>query len=152
MRNHFKKLFDYNTWANQKIVESLANQVTNEKSTIALLAHLLIAEKVWLSRILKSDEKIDELWLSISIGKCRKMSEENSAVFFKIIDEINDEKLEEFIEYQTAKKQMYSNKLSDILIHVINHGSYHRAQINTAIKQNGGDPVALDYIFYARNA
>jgi len=35
-----------------------------------------------------------------------------------------------------------------LLLHVVNHGTYHRGQVITMIKQAGGDVVSTDLLFY----
>ena len=49
-----------------------------------------------------------------------------------------------------SKGETFSNKIKDILFHIINHSTYHRAQIATDLKQNGIEPINTDYIFYKR--
>ena len=54
------------------------------------------------------------------------------------------------MSYTNSKGQTFSNSIRDILFHVINHSTYHRAQIATEFKQNGLEPLVTDYIFYKR--
>ena len=37
-----------------------------------------------------------------------------------------------------------------IMIHLVNHSSYHRAQIAMLLRQNGFEPVNTDFITYDR--
>lgn len=150
MKEYFEKLFEFNYWANSLITECLANQVTSEKETIGLLAHILAAEKVWLNRINKISGTPVKLWQSVSIGKCRTMGKENREAFKKFLASLTDQKLNEEIEYKTTRGKLFSNQVLDILTQLISHGSYHRSQINLAIRQNGGEPVNVDYITFVR--
>jgi uncharacterized damage-inducible protein DinB len=45
----------------------------------------------------------------------------------------------------------YQNKIEDILIHVGNHGTYHRGQIAMLLREKGYNPVSTDYILYDRS-
>jgi uncharacterized damage-inducible protein DinB len=150
MREYFEKLFEFNYWANSAITECLANQVTNEKETIGLLAHILAAEKLWLNRMVKIPGAQIKVWQSSSIGKCRTMAKENYAAFTEFLSDMDNGKLTEVIEYKTSKGKIFSNKVVDILTQLINHGSHHRSQINLAIRKNGGEPVGIDYITFVR--
>lgn len=148
MKSYFEKLFEFNYWANSVITECLANQDRSEKKTIELLAHILLAEKLWLNRIFKAPGPIVNVWSSLSINKCRSLASDNQLEFRKLLLVIDDEKLDEEVEYKSLKGKIYKNKISDILTQLITHGSHHRSQINMQIKQNGGEPAIVDYITF----
>jgi len=38
----------------------------------------------------------------------------------------------------------------EMLLHVVNHGTYHRGQIAAKVRELGGKPVSTDYIYYTR--
>ncbi|WP_414711827.1 DinB family protein [Sphingobacterium sp. UBA1498] len=44
----------------------------------------------------------------------------------------------------------FHNKVNDILLHVFNHGTYHRAQIASEMRRNGVEPINTDYITFIR--
>jgi uncharacterized damage-inducible protein DinB len=48
------------------------------------------------------------------------------------------------------KGEKFANTIKDIVVHVINHSTYHRAQIAQLVKQSGGEPAKTDYIVYQR--
>ncbi|MBL1215544.1 MAG: hypothetical protein HND52_19415 [Ignavibacteriae bacterium] len=150
MKTYFEKLFEFNYWANSVITECLANQESSEKESIELLAHILLAEKLWLSRILKSPRPIIKVWSNLSISKCRALASDNQLEFRKFLLNASEEKLNEEVDYKTSKGKIYKNKISDILTQLITHGSHHRSQINLQIKQNGGEPAGVDYITFIR--
>ncbi len=52
--------------------------------------------------------------------------------------------------YKNLKGSLFETLLSDILAHMVNHGSYHRGQIASLIKKSGGEPAGTDYIGYVR--
>jgi uncharacterized damage-inducible protein DinB len=54
------------------------------------------------------------------------------------------------IEYKNFEGQVFTTLLSDIITHVVNHGSYHRGQISRLIRESGGIPPATDYIVFVR--
>ena len=63
---------------------------------------------------------------------------------------IEEENLDKLISYQNSSGKIFSNKLSDILLHLFNHGTHHRAQISLLLRQNNIVPPKTDYIFYKR--
>jgi len=44
-------------------------------------------------------------------------------------------------EYKTLKFGVYKNPLWQSMQHVVNHGTYHRGQITTMLRQHGAQPI-----------
>ncbi|GIM62192.1 hypothetical protein CAPN008_22420 [Capnocytophaga canis] len=110
-----------------------------------LINHLIKAQQIWNIRI---DNEIEfGVWQINEWNKISKINDENYTKTLKIIRENN---LENIIEYQNSKGQKFTNKIEDVLFHIINHSTYHRAQIAVDIKNYGIEPINTDYIFYKR--
>jgi uncharacterized damage-inducible protein DinB len=60
--------------------------------------------------------------------------------------------LESTVNYSNSKGAHFQNSVRDVFYHIINHSSYHRAQIATLFKQGGLEPINTDYIFFKRNS
>lgn len=58
--------------------------------------------------------------------------------------------LTDVVKYSNTKGQEFSNSLYDILLHLFNHGTYHRGQIATDMRRNGLEPLNTDYITMVR--
>jgi uncharacterized damage-inducible protein DinB len=54
------------------------------------------------------------------------------------------------MEYQTLNFGAYSNPLWQSLQHLANHGTYHRGQISTLLRQLGTKPILTDLIHFYR--
>ena len=54
-------------------------------------------------------------------------------------------------DYKTMEGKAYSNVLSDMLVHVANHSSYHRGQVATLLRQSGAVPQSTDLILFIRS-
>jgi uncharacterized damage-inducible protein DinB len=64
---------------------------------------------------------------------------------------LDDNAFEEIVYYKNLRGDGYENKLEDILAHLINHGTHHRAQIGQELKLAGVENLPVtDYIFYIR--
>jgi uncharacterized damage-inducible protein DinB len=63
----------------------------------------------------------------------------------QFLDRQNARTLEAPFTYQTTQGEIVTGMLGDFLFHVVDHGSYHRGQLNTMIKQAGGTPVTVGY-------
>ena len=58
--------------------------------------------------------------------------------------------LDRKIEYKTLKFGVYKNPLWQSMQHVVNHGSYHRGQVTTLLRQLGAQPVLTDLMHFYR--
>ncbi|MBL7976800.1 MAG: hypothetical protein JNN12_00565 [Bacteroidetes Order II. Incertae sedis bacterium] len=61
---------------------------------------------------------------------------------------MGNETLQESISYQTTSGASFQNTRAEIITHVLNHGTHHRAQISAHIRATGDIPPAIDYIVY----
>jgi uncharacterized damage-inducible protein DinB len=58
--------------------------------------------------------------------------------------------LDRKMEYKTLKFGTYSNPLWQSMLHVVNHGTYHRGQVTTLLRQLGAQPILLDLMHFYR--
>ncbi len=146
MKEKLIELFEYNYHFNSKLIEFVSEnfQLKPEK-TVKLLNHLINAQQIWNARI--NNESEFEVW---QINDWNNISKINTDNYSKTLEIIHNKSPENSIEYNNSKGEKFINKIEDVLFHVINHSTYHRAQIATDIKNNGIEPINTDYIFYKR--
>jgi uncharacterized damage-inducible protein DinB len=58
------------------------------------------------------------------------------------------ERLVQPLTYVNFAGQTLSYPLAETLVHVANHGTYHRGQVATLLRQLGHSPIATDYVRY----
>lgn len=146
MKENFIELFEYNNHFNQKLVALILENKTNtSEKTQKLINHLINAQQIWNARI-QNTEQFD-VWQINDWSKLSSIDSNNYETSLKIL---NDYDLNASIQYTNSKGETFSNQIKDILYHIINHSTYHRAQIATDLKQNGIEPINTDYIFYKR--
>lgn len=146
MKTQFEKLFNYNFEMNQRLLDLISanfDQV-NEKA-ILLINHILNAHQIWNARI--NNQASFEVWQTHIFSDLVEINESNFKNTLQIIDSRN---LEELISYSNSKGEIFSNTIDDVIFHVINHSTYHRAQITTGLKIAQIEPTNTDYIFYRR--
>jgi len=143
------QLWLYNDWANKMLLDTLKEYEHNVPETsMHLLSHIMNTQYVWLARIKGIVPELGA-WDDHSLEICKSLHEESS---FNIKKEIENHahSLEEKIEYTNFKGLKYQNSISDILLHVFNHATYHRAQIAVDLRKNGLEPINTDYITFVR--
>ena len=150
MKEHFQKLFEYNNWANDKILELILQNENFPADALKYFSHLLIAEKTWMERIKGVENPSTDFWYQIPKTDLQKIISENTDKYLELINNSNDKHFTKEIKYKNSKGLEFTTVLKDILAHVAAHGTYHRGQINTALRNAGLEPVNVDYITYTR--
>ncbi|MGN8225473.1 DinB family protein [Gracilimonas sp. BCB1] len=142
----FEKLFEYDRWANKKILLAIQELDEGERreEAIGLLSHILAAQKVWMNRITGENTAVD-IWPEFSETEITQIMQENTEKL-KGIGAQSDKT----ITYQNSKGKEFNNAVGDILTHLVIHGQHHRAQIAKLIREAGQTPPGTDYIFFLR--
>ena len=79
------------------------------------------------------------------------MIDDNHKSWAEFLNGLHPEDFQRMIAYKNSKGDSYENLLEDILAHLINHGTHHRAQIGQQLKLAGLENLPnTDYIFYIR--
>lgn len=146
MKEEFIGLFTYNHHSNQKVLKVVLDHWEDvSDKTIDLINHILNAHQIWNARILGEPEF--GVWQNHSGEMLWELNTENYENTLKILTERD---VNTIIDYTTSSGKPFSNSIKDILFHLINHSTYHRAQIATELKNSGIEPENTDYIFYKR--
>lgn len=149
MKAYFQQLFDYNFYCNKKLIETCSGLKEVPGRTADLFSHILNAHHIWNARITGSEPRFG-VWEQQEIANWEELHYENQRASFEIITNADPMKMDRRVEYETSDGRAFSNTLQDILFHIINHSTHHRAQIATEFRANKLEPLALDYIFYKR--
>jgi uncharacterized damage-inducible protein DinB len=142
-------MFKYNDWATRQTAESMAGLKKKNKKTEELLSHIISAQKIWLNRILGKEIAIDP-WQMLTQKELAPQSTPVTAEWINLLEGLQEKDFERRIEYKNLKGERFSNTIKDIVVQVINHSTYHRAQIVQLVRQSGGEPSKTDYIIYQR--
>lgn len=149
MKEYFLKLFRYNEWANNRILEVLVSTPVQNGDILKLFSHMISAQRLWLERILNSNI-IFEIWNTESLEGCIQMSKESSLAWIKFLEKTDEASLKKSVHYVNTKGLPFDNTIEDILAHVINHSTYHRAQLARMLRQEDIQPPVTDYIVFRR--
>lgn len=148
-KNHLIHLFKYNDWATKETANSVKAVEKMDERLEELLSHLVSAQKIWLNRVLERDIHVSP-WDKYSVQKCISQSTTITAEWINLLESLKEKDFEKRIDYANTKGEKFSNTVKDIVIHVINHSTYHRAQIAQKVKVLGEKPATTDYIVYQR--
>ncbi|SFL06280.1 Uncharacterized damage-inducible protein DinB (forms a four-helix bundle) [Paenibacillus sp. 1_12] len=147
-----QNLFAHMDWANRRLLEALRAATEEEagKAT-ALFLHLLLAERIWLTRLHGESSEALVLWAdNADPAACAELIEANGSGFRAWLDALPEDRLNDPIAYRSQAGIPFETTARDILTHVALHGQYHRGQVNAALSTGGFEPAAVDYILYSR--
>lgn len=148
MKEYFIKLYRYNEWANKRVLAALENQRVNDEKILRLFSHQLSANFLWLHRIQDLPPPEYELWKTYPLGQLRFMVEEGSKRWNQFVD--GTENFNRILKYKNYVGDYYENNVEHIMIHLVNHGTYHRGQIALLLRERGFEPINTDFITYDR--
>ena len=146
---HFIHLFKYNDWATGQSADSIIKMRTKNEKAGEIISHLISAQEVWLNRVLKRNI-ITDPWKKWSEEEWAHKSITLTSEWINLLEGLNENDFEKRIEYKNTNGESFSNSIKDILTHVINHSTYHRAQIATLVRLAGDEPAKTDFILYQR--
>lgn len=150
----------YNVWANKRIAEILKPLdaelldkpvISSFPSIRKTVYHLWDAEFIWLKRL--EGESLDywpskQLDNDTSIESFVSVSEN----ILELARENNDDWLNVVCNYSNMKGHKFSTPRFQVLLHVMNHSTFHRGQLVTMLRNVGVDELQpTDLIAYLRH-
>jgi len=159
--DYIRTLVDYNYWARDRTLAS-AGQLAPEQLTRGLgssfgsvldtLVHIHFAEWIWHQRWLGTSPPAgpDRSGL-VSIAALRDAWQPLEQQIRAFVDSLDEAGLARVIEYRTMNGQPGMSPYWQMIVHVVNHGSYHRGQVATMLRQLGATPArSTDMITFFR--
>lgn len=161
MKEHLLSLANYNSWANRKI-DGFIRSAGEERSALEqkssfptireTLIHIWDAQSIWLDRL-------HGLPVTSWPGKSFQGSSseaasslvQNSDVWIDLVHTLDESTLKTKVYYTNITGDEFSNTWSQIISHVMNHGTYHRGQLVTMLRGAGLTALSsTDLITYYR--
>lgn len=147
MKAFFKELFEYGHYINQQlgVVFNDSPNKTSERA-VQLYNHILNAHQIWNNRI-NPQQPLFGVWEMHALQDLKQIELLNYEQSLLILEHFD---LNQVVHYTNAKGQAFSYSVRDMLFHTINHTTYHWAQIATEFRNNGLEPLAVDFVLYKR--
>ena len=156
-----KEHLEYNIWANRLIAEMiqpLDEEIINREiknsfpSVFRTLLHLWDSQVIWLSR-LKGDISFTRPSESFKGSKYDLLAGliSSAEIINSFIDSKGPDFLSKKIAYKNLKGVPQEDGVAEILNHIVNHGTYHRGQLVTMLRELGvTEIVNTDLIRFVR--
>jgi uncharacterized damage-inducible protein DinB len=156
-----REQLDYHYWARDRLLDSveplsteqftrnLGNSFPSIRDTVV---HLVSADWVWCSRwegetpaaMLSPDAFADvpairDAWTDLE----RRVR--------LVVERLGEVGIQQPLDYRTMTGQPYAHVFWQMCQHMVNHGSYHRGQVTTMLRQIGASPAkSMDLIAFYR--
>ncbi|MCI1592884.1 DinB family protein [Heyndrickxia oleronia] len=161
--NHAKNMYKYHVWANKVLLErikELPNNVLYEEVSSSYpniaqtFSHIYVVDVMWL-QVLKGMDMQEALEASMVI--LEKANSYSLDEFVKYFEELalqyeewmtSQRDLEQKINLNNPWSGARETAYSEILFHVANHGTYHRGNITTMLRQLGYASTMNDFCLY----
>ncbi|MGE0587037.1 MAG: DinB family protein [Cyclobacteriaceae bacterium] len=148
MKQYFLKLYQYNQWANKRVMDCLVRQKVDDEKILVLMSHVVSALFIWLCRITGESPEPYPLWKQYSLEELARMSDEITQRWIKFVE--SEESFDRVLVYHNYVGDPYENNVEQIMIHLVNHSSYHRGQVALLLREKGFEPINTDFITYDR--
>lgn len=163
MSKHPEQMFEYHTWATQTILgrikelppSVLSQEVNSSFPTIGeAFAHIYALDKCWLQVLSgTSMPKALEACLPLQQETLRSSVDEFAITFSELAEQYracfrSQDDLEQTIVLENPYARTRTTRLSEIVLQVVNHGSYHRGNISTMLRQLGYTSTMNDYSLF----
>jgi len=162
VRALFRELAAYNCWANARVYEAaLALPDTLYRRDVGVffrslhgtLNHLLLTDRLWLTRLTGEGEQPKRLDLILHdnvVDLAVARAQEDQRII-DVVGAYDDAVLAEPYRYLTTSGAPQEQVLSDILLHLFNHQTHHRGQAHSCLSiVTGTEPQMLDLLAFQR--
>jgi uncharacterized damage-inducible protein DinB len=138
--NEIKTIFDYNFWAFERVWECIC-QISDEQfieqidystgSIRNIIAHIMSANHNWMHRLRDTEISPHLVYEDfVSLSQTKVTWDELRKEFMDYLEALTEGELEETMNWELPARGLTSdNRRWEILLHLANHATDHRAQI-----------------------
>ena len=147
-------------WADDSMLAALSQASPDQihqdrgssfKSLFDTLNHVYLAELVWLTRVQGNPEaKLADLPAPADLKALAQAWPALHQTWIDWVGPLSTGDLQKTLTLRTAQGAEFPVPLWQIVLHMVNHGSYHRGQVATMLRQSGLKPPGTDLLTFYR--
>jgi uncharacterized damage-inducible protein DinB len=157
-KNDIQLLYEYNRWANARILDAAAK--ISEAQFLApatfphgglrgTLVHTLCAEWIWRMRWQGSPSNIPlepEDFPTFASLKTRWLEEES--LLMEFVADLTEKRFEAEFDYISTEGNPHRRVVWEAMLHLVNHGTQHRSEAAAMLTEMGHSPGDIDLIVF----
>lgn len=160
--NYAAEMFEYHIWANRTILgriqelpsDVLSREVNSSFPTLAhALSHIYAVDKMWYL-VLMGTEMPEAFQACMELNTEVLPTADEYIFAFDQLSELyrdwfrSQPDLEQPVRLDNPFTGIRDTRLSEMVLHVVNHGTYHRGNVSTMLRQLGHASVMNDYALF----
>jgi uncharacterized damage-inducible protein DinB len=157
MLRAIRETLAYTVWADRAMLAALAQASPEDlhrdtgssfPSLLDTMGHILGAERVWLSRFVGNPGYLPALSSYDSLEAIRAGFEEFWPELESYMASLDAAGLAFELTWTNTKGVTRTQPVYRLLLHFVNHSSYHRGQLVTMLRQLGYTPPGTDMVYH----
>ena len=151
-------LVRYSAWASKKLLDfasGLPEELTTKRienshgGILKTFQHIYYADRIWLARVERTAPYVPE-----DPPPGPGLADLNRA-WWPLLDRMTagaesaGDGEQAIVKWQRNGEQALA--IDKLILHVVNHATYHRGQIASMLRQNGYVPPSTDFVLYLRS-
>ena len=151
-------LIAYTLWADRTVLAELGNvrpeDLTRETGTsfgsvLGTMAHILGSEQLWLSRFLGNPlGHVPTVHDYPTLASLAASYEDFSPQLEFFLASLTEEQLDKDFTWTTLAGETHTAAFRQVLLHFVNHATYHRGQVVSLLRQLGYIPPHTDLVYF----
>lgn len=156
-----RKLARYNAWANRTIFDAVAALPAGEavkertslfRNMVNTLNHLYVVDLIWKAHLQGREHGIPALntVLHGELGTLREAQQEIDGWYVTWSDALSETQADEIVRFKLIGGNQGEMRRGDVMLHVVNHTSYHRGFVADMFYQVPARPPLTDLTVFLR--
>lgn len=161
--SNIRMLMRYTQWANQRLYRSLGDLTDDAlhgarpgrpNGLMGTLGHMYVVDLIWKGHLQGEAHGFTSRALEREVALPELMSSQAAvdAWYVAHADELSDTSLAEMMDFRFVDGGDGRLSRGDILLHIVNHKTYHRGYVADMLYESGGKPPTIDLPVYLRDA
>jgi len=156
------RLCRFSAWAGQRLYEALAAlppemlsapRPHRDKGIVGVLSHILVVDRIWQANLLGQPHGFASRNLPepLPFAEAREALAAMDRWYVDYAAGCTEAQLDEVVEFQYVGGRPSSLARADMLLHVVNHRTWHRGYVADMMYESGAKPPTIDLNVYLRD-
>lgn len=159
---HIRMLMRYTQWANQRLHHALGG-LTDEvlhaarpgrpKGMMGTLGHMYVVDLIWKGHLQGKEHGFTSRTMEREVRLPELVSSQAAvdAWYVEYADTLSEEALAQVVDFRFVDGGNGRLSRSDILLHIVNHKTYHRGYVADMLYESGARPPTIDLPVFLRD-